>query len=211
MTREEPLTFVSEGLRLEGRLSAPTAAARAAVLCHPHPQYGGSMDNNVIDALVASLARRAVATLRFNFRSVGRSEGRYGNSTGESADARCAVELLRERTAMDTVALAGYSFGAMVALQAGHDHRGVERLIAVAPPLSFFDLAFAAACRKPKLLLAGDRDSYCSADALHRAADSLQQPTAWTIIAGADHFFARCEDKVAEAVADFICGREPET
>ena len=107
------------------------------------------------------------------------------------------------------MALAGYSFGAMVALQAGHDDPGVERLIAVAPPLSFFDVAFAASCRKPKLLLAGDRDSYCSADALRRAAESLPQPIAWTIIAGADHFFVRHEEKVGETVADFVCGREP--
>jgi alpha/beta superfamily hydrolase len=210
MTREEPVTFIAEGLRLEGRLAAPEKATLAAVLCHPHPQYGGSMDNNVIDALAAALERRGVATLRFNFRGVGRSEGRYANGVGETADARAAVAFLRERTAAAAVALAGYSFGAMVALQAGHADPGVEGLAGIAPPLSFFDLGFAASCRKPKLLLAGDRDSYCSADALRRAAESLPQPIAWTIVAGADHFFVGHEKKVAETVADFVCGLAPE-
>jgi alpha/beta superfamily hydrolase len=210
MAREEPVTFVVEGLRLEGRLAAAEKATRAAVLCHPHPQYGGSMDNNVIDALVASLGRRDVATLRFNVRGVGRSEGRYANGIGETADARAAVAFLRERTGADRVALAGYSFGAMIALQAGYDDPDVARLIGVAPPLSFFDLAFAASCRKPKLLLAGDRDSYCSIDALRSAAELLPQPIAWTIVDGADHFFVRHEEEVAETVAEFVCAPEPE-
>jgi alpha/beta superfamily hydrolase len=203
MTREEPVSFVSQGLHLEGRLAAPNAATRAAVLCHPHPQYGGSMDNNVIDGLVSALGERGVATLRFNFRGVGDSEGEYSNGIGEGADARAAVEFLRQRTGQDRVALAGYSFGAMVALQAGRNDLNVDRLIAVAPPLSFLDLSFLDGCRTPILLLAGDRDAYCPIETFRRTAESL--PAAWKCIGGADHFFAGHEDEVGKLVADFVC------
>jgi alpha/beta superfamily hydrolase len=107
------------------------------------------------------------------------------------------------------VTLAGYSFGAMVALQVGGDEPGIDRLIAVAPPLGFFDLGFLQACRKPKLLVTGDRDPYCPVETFRRSASSLSDPTACAIVAGADHFFAGHEREVAEAVASFVCDPGP--
>jgi alpha/beta superfamily hydrolase len=230
MAHEEPVEFDCEGLRLEGRLSLPrgtpslalprfagegTAAsfagegtARGVVVCHPHPQYGGSMDNNVVDALVDHLQAAGAAALRFNFRGVGRSQGAYGNLVGECADARAAVALLRRRTGLRTVTLAGYSFGAMVALRVGHEDPGVDRLVAVAPPLAFFELDFLSACRKPILLVAGTRDSYCPAEAFRRAAESLPEAARAETVAGADHFFGGFEDAVGEAAVRFVYGTE---
>jgi alpha/beta superfamily hydrolase len=91
----EPVRFPSGALWLEGRLSIPAGATRAAVVCHPHPQYGGDMDNSVVVATAAALGRRGIATLRFNFRGVGQSEGSYGEGVAELGDARAAVERLR--------------------------------------------------------------------------------------------------------------------
>lgn len=207
---EERAGFVANGLRLEGRLSVPEGATRAAVLCHPHPQYGGSMDNNVIDGLVRRLAAAAIATLRFNFRGVGASEGAYGNLAGECEDARAAVAWMRERTGLGALALVGYSFGAIVALRAGHDDPRVDRLVAVAPPLSMFAIDFLASCAKPKLLLVGDRDQFCSSRDFERAVESMERPVASHQLAGTGHFFGGVEDEVGSVVAEFIAGDDRE-
>src|SRR5207249_1044048 len=106
---EQRVRFPSGAASLEGRLSIPAAAARAAVVCHPHPQYGGEMDNSIVIATAGALRRRGIATLRFNFRGVGRSEGRYGQGIGELEDAIAAVERLRDELPNVTIALGGYS------------------------------------------------------------------------------------------------------
>src|SRR5262245_33345980 len=122
---EEPVVFPSGALSLEGRLSIPAAATDAAVVCNPNQRYGGEMDNSIVAATAGALRRRGIATLRFNFRGVGRSEGRYGEGVGELEDARAAVGRLRAELPNVSIALGGYSFGAMVALLAGHDEAGV--------------------------------------------------------------------------------------
>lgn len=207
MQGEERLTFESEGLRLVGMLAIPSAASTAVVVCHPHPQYGGSMDNNVVCAVALHLQNAGIATLRFNFRGVDGSEGGYGNLVGEAADARAAVGFLAARSGIHEVALAGYSFGAMIALRVGRDHPTVDRLIGVAPPLAFFDLDFLADCRKPKLLLAGDQDEYCSRDAFQRAVRALRPPMTVHLLPGADHFFWGFEEQIGEQVVQFMRGR----
>jgi len=164
------------------------------------------MDNNVIDGLVSRLAAASIATLRFNFRGVGASEGSYGNLIGECEDARAAAAWLRERTGVGKVALAGYSFGAMVALHAGHDDPDVERLVAVAPPLSMFGVDFLAGCAKPKLFLIGDRDQFCSPRDFERIVQSLPESTTSRLLVGTGHFFGGVEDEVGRLVAEFLAG-----
>src|SRR5262245_47291491 len=121
MSTEERVIIRTHDLRLEGMLAVSSGAIAAVVICHPHPQYGGDMDNSIVRLVADHLQQAGVATLRFNFRGVGDSEGRYGAGVGEADDARAAVALLRERARVSQVTLAGYSFGAMVALRAGHD------------------------------------------------------------------------------------------
>jgi hypothetical protein len=203
-TNEENVRFPVADFLLEGRLAHPAGAPRAVVVCHPHPQYGGTMDNNVVEAVSNRLQGDRFATLRFNFRGVGGSEGSYGNLVGECDDARAAVRFIRERTGFDAVTLAGYSFGAIVALQAGYDDVSVERLIAIAPPLAMFGVGFLRACDKPKLLLVGERDPYCSLDVFDRAVATLAEPTTSVRLAGADHFFFGREDELAGHVARFV-------
>jgi alpha/beta superfamily hydrolase len=201
---ETPVTFNSSELKLEGWLAAPRGASHAVVICHPHPQYGGDMDNNVVVAVATRLQRSGIATLRFNFRGTGASQGSYDHGVGEGDDARSATELLRQRTGLATVTLAGYSFGAIIALKAGHDHAGVDRLVAVAPPATMFDLSFLDGCPKPKLLILGDRDQYCPYPALAQATTAMIGETQLEKVRGADHFFAGFEDRVSDSVLRFL-------
>ena len=207
MTRveEEAVRFDVDGLTLEGRLALPPAPQRAVVLCHPHPQYGGTMDNNVILALADRLVDAGAATLRFNFRGVGASEGRYGGGKGEANDAKAAVACLRQRLAAAEITLVGYSFGAIVALLAGHDD-DVARLVAVAPPVTMFDTTFLNGCTKPKLFVIGERDQYCPIAALQERMADFTGPKRLVRVEHADHFFFGHEQEVARAAVDFIGG-----
>ena len=197
----EETTFASGALRLEARFEPLAGASRAAVVCHPHPLYGGSMDNSVVYALAAACRDSGCATLRFNFRGVGASDGGYGEVRGECDDARAAIAFVRERTGGLPVVLAGYSFGAMVALLVGADHGTVSRVIAVAPPLAMGEVP---APSVPTLALAGDRDSYCPPAALAAFASTLPAGSTSRVLAGADHFFGGHEPAIAAAVREVL-------
>ena len=200
------LTFPSGTLTLEGELTPTPGATRGAVICHPHPQYGGDMDNPVVRAVESGLQRAGYATLRFNFRGTGRSTGTYDNGIGEADDARAAVACLIERSGIAAVTLAGYSFGAMVTVQAAPHIGAVERLIAVAPPLAFMTLDALRDCTKPKLFLVGDGDQYCGVHSLTQQLATLAEPHAHDILPGADHFFFGYEEAIADAVHGFVAG-----
>ena len=200
---DEPVRFACGALTLEGRAVLPPGAPRAAIICHPHPQYGGDMDNSVVTAATQALAERGFATLRFNFRGVGESEGSYAGGRGEIDDARAAVAWLRERTPQAPLCLGGYSFGSIVALLAGHDSAEVERLFAIALPVSMFDAAPIVDSRKAKLFVAGDRDPYCSWTVLEPLVARLAGENQLVRLAGADHFLFGHEGEVAEAVTRF--------
>ncbi|MGE3919076.1 MAG: alpha/beta hydrolase, partial [Hyphomicrobiaceae bacterium] len=125
---EEPVTFPVGSISLEGLISVPPKAAIAAVVCHPHPLRGGEMRNNVVTALVEWLGRAGIATLRFNFRGVGRSGGVHDDGTGEVDDVRGALDCLLARGPFETVVVAGYSFGSIVGLMAGAEDARVDKL-----------------------------------------------------------------------------------
>jgi alpha/beta superfamily hydrolase len=201
---EEPVRIRSGPLSLEGRIALPPAATRAAIVCHPHPQYGGDMDNGVVVDTVRALGARGVATVRFNFRGVGESDGSYSGTFAEVEDARAAAAFVREQLPDASVALGGYSFGAMVALAAGHDHPDVERLFAIALPATMFDTSAIVPSTKPKLFMIGDRDQYCPYAALESLVASLAGENRLVKLAGADHFLAGFGVAVGDAVAEFV-------
>lgn len=202
----EKLVLAGPAGPLEALCEVPDgyAGRDCAVVCHPHPLYGGTMHNKVVHSTARALQERGFATLRFNFRGVGASTGRYDNGQGEARDARAAVDLLRKRLTDGAIALVGYSFGAIVALLAGHDHAAVSRLAAIAPPVSMFDVGFLRGCRKPTLFIVGDDDQYCSRGALERSVGDLAGSAAVRQVPGADHFFFGHETTVAEAVTHFV-------
>src|SRR5262249_28427158 len=127
---EEHVTFPASEITLEGLFWAPPQTpAVGVVLCHPHPLYGGEMHNNIVSALADTLQQAGMATLRFNFRGVGRSGGEHGGGEAEVEDVKAAVTYLLSRQTVPTVVVAGYSFGSMVGLRAGAADPRVHKLI----------------------------------------------------------------------------------
>jgi alpha/beta superfamily hydrolase len=198
------ITFASGSLRLEGMFTPGDDGV--AVLCHPHPLYGGNMHNNVVAALDEGFRRCGYATLRFNFRGVGASEGGYEGGAGEGEDVRAAAAEALRLSGAKQLTLAGYSFGAMMVVQVGPTLAEVDRLVIVAPPLSFGGLGPLARSTQDKLILAGDRDGYCSVPALESAMSGVAEPKQHRILAGADHFFAGYESAISDAVE--VWGRQ---
>jgi alpha/beta superfamily hydrolase len=190
--QEESVNIPSGQLKLEGLIAKPTgvASARGAVVCHPHPLYGGSMHNNVVEAILAALWKRDFATLRFNFRGVGASEGEHSGGLGEADDAKAALQFLLSQAgvAKDAAVMAGYSFGAAIAMRVGAELENVATIAAVALPVGMSDFSFTAKSGKKIVLIAGDRDSYCPRPAITKLAENCGAQL--RIVEGADHFFA---------------------
>jgi uncharacterized protein len=198
---ESRITFPCGDLTLEGLLKLPDGggAPGAAVVCHPHPMYGGSMDNNVVEAVLEALWQRQLATLRFNFRGVGESEGEYDGGEGELDDVRAAVALVAAKAGLKSVMLAGYSFGASVSLRAGLTDPAVDRLVLVALPVALMT-GPSDSSSKPVLLVSGDRDSYSPLEPLRTLASNLGSRARLEILAGADHFFGGYEARLSALI-----------
>jgi alpha/beta superfamily hydrolase len=179
------------GVVLEGVLAMPPETPAGVVVCHPHPLYGGDMDNPVVLAAAAACLEAGLATLRFNFRGVGGSGGAWDDGRGEQDDVRAALAWLRERLAPRSwLALAGYSFGAaMAAAVAGAGER-LAGLALIAPPLAVraWQPRTPSGLDGPWLIVAGSADTYCPAEALAVLGSALPAATV-TVIDGADHFF----------------------
>jgi uncharacterized protein len=205
--KEERVVFTSGELRLEGLLAEPAAGrdASAALVCHPHPLYGGSMHNNVVEAIVAALHQHGFLTLRFNFRGVGASEGAHDAGRGEVNDALAALSFVSHRSTapLRGATLAGYSFGARVALLAASRASEIERLILVALPLAADEATFEGLSNKRTLLIAGDRDPFCPEAKLIEIGRRLEGCET-RIIRGADHFFAGREGELADAIGAWL-------
>ncbi|MCW5889550.1 MAG: alpha/beta fold hydrolase [bacterium] len=187
--------------RLDARLAIPAGATTGAVVCHPHPEYGGTMDGSVVVAVARALAAAGVATLRFDFGGVGESEGRYDDGVAEVDDVLAAVAALGDALPADVpLAVAGYSFGALVGTRAATRAARVAHVVAIAPPASLAAWDFAGGLRAPLTIVVGDCDTYCPPDA-RRALEAAAGGGARTVVlAGADHFFAGREREVAAAV-----------
>jgi alpha/beta superfamily hydrolase len=200
---ELPTTFRSGELTLEGLLANPGGEAPAAVVCHPHPMYGGSMFNNVVDAILAAMWQLGYATLRFNFRGVGASEGEHDGGRGEADDAAAAMAYLLSQPGVrkQGAVMAGYSFGAMVAVDAGYENAGVARIVAVALPLSMTQPRVPDGASKPLLLVSGDRDSYSPVAGLTSLREKIGNSAQLEIIKGADHFFGGSEAELSRVIA----------
>jgi len=205
--KEQQVTFRSHDLTLEG-LYAPQPAGvapKGAVVCHPHPQYGGSMYNNVVEAALEALWGRGFTTLRFNFRGVGQSEGGYGGGEGEAADAAAAVSFLRGQPGLQgaPMVLAGYSFGAASAWGAAPQAGALQALVLIAAPLRMMDTASVPAVGNI-LLIGGSQDSFCPGKELEGLCARLGQGASFRVVEGADHFFGGYEDEVTAALSEML-------
>jgi len=190
--------------RLEAR-HQPGAGKRSVVICHPHSRYGGNLDNNVVLTARDALAELGFGTLRFNFRGVGQSGGRYADGLGEAEDLGPVFAALVKREP-GTVHLAAYSFGAWVALRATTDRVvSPATLMLFSPPVDFmpFDGLRLPDC--PCLVVVGDRDGFCALDSLEGWLRSQDQ-TALTrvVLPGVDHFYGGPQPGLTRAITEFV-------
>lgn len=205
--QEEPLTFSSGNLTLEAMIARPTSTlARGGVVCHPHPQYGGSMFNNVVESALEAMWRLNWATLRFNFRGVGQSQGEHSGGSGEAADAVAAVQFIAGELGLNTqrIVLAGYSFGAMTAINAASSLRDLAALILIALPLRMADADGLKQLNVPVVLAGGDSDNYCPRVQLQALYDALGSRAQMKIINGADHFFGGYEAELTDGLETML-------
>jgi alpha/beta superfamily hydrolase len=203
-TSARPITFTSEDLTLEGILHEPASTPfPAAIVCHPHPLYGGDMNNNVVVAVCQALAATGIASLRFNFRGVGRSEGNYGDGVGERTDVAAALAYLRQlaQVQQDSIGIVGYSFGATVALSAADER--VAAVAAISTPSLGQGLPDVA-IHCPTLLISGDRDEFAPPASQGPLADAIGPQCQVTVVPGTDHFWWGREKDLAGAVAQFF-------
>ena len=206
--KETRVRFPSGSLILEGVLGIPegTGPFPAVIVCHPHPLYGGSMDNNVVCGLSEAFTRASLASFRFNFRGVGGSQGEFSHGIGEQADVEAALSFVSLAIGVDSdrIGLAGYSAGAGFALSVGFNDNRIKALAAVSPPIPMFDFDFLKSCLKPKLLISGSRDDLIPINQLLEFCQSLPEPKECESIEGADHFWWGYESILTVKVTAFF-------
>lgn len=178
---------------LEASVDLPDAAqARpgTAIVCHPHPLHGGSMHNKVVVMVERSLRELGLATVRFNFRGVGASEGEYDEGRGETLDLLAVAEWVQRERPDDALWLAGFSFGSYVALLAAR-HLPVKQMISIAPPLGRWDFSAALPPPCPWLVVQGEDDDVVEPQAVYDWIDSLPEKPTLVRMPETGHFFHR--------------------
>ena len=175
----------------------------AAVVCHPHPQHGGTMHNKVAHTLARSFVRSGFAVLRFNFRGTEGSEGQYDEGVGELDDALAAMQWISDQQPDVPLWLAGFSFGAAIAVRAAVAHP-VDGLISVAPAIYRFAGNLEAQPECPWLIIQGDEDELVEVDETVEWVDSLAPGPELLVLSGAEHFFHGRLNDLREAVTEFV-------
>ena len=202
--------------RLEGRFyPAKERGAPIAILLHPHPQHGGSMNNKVVYQLYQTFVNRGFATLRFNFRGVGRSQGTYDRGEGELSDAASALDWLQSLHAEARQCwIAGFSFGAWIGMQLLMRRPEISGFISVAPPANMYDFSFLAPCPASGLIVHGDRDEIVPPqsieDMIAKVAKQRDVVIDRHLIEGADHFFGSHLEELDQAVVAYLDRRMKE-
>jgi len=204
MAASESVIFQGPAGQLQGLLDAPPDVPHAiAVVCHPHPLQQGAMTNKVAYILARAFNDLGAASLRFNFRGVGKSAGSFDNGLGETADALAAVDWLSARYPGAPLWLGGFSFGAYVALRA-QSERPAKRLVTVAPAVERFDTAPIKLPVCPWLLIQGDADEVISPQAVFDWARNLPHPPSLAVLKGAGHFFHGRLNELRQTVIEYF-------
>ena len=192
--------------RLEALLEEPEGGAprEAGLVCHPHPLYGGTMHNKIVQRLARALRRAGFVVLRFNYRGVGLSQGAYDGGPGETADARAALGWLRARYPGLPYSLVGFSFGARVILRLGCSLEDPARLIAAGYPTRTPPLDGLERCATPKVFVQSTADQYGPKEELEPLVARLPEPKKLIWIPASDHFFGGALDRLEETVYDLV-------
>jgi alpha/beta superfamily hydrolase len=203
---EEELSFRTEdGLTIEALASVPENARRVAVLCHPHPLYGGTMHNAIVVIVAKRLLERgqgSVGWVRLNYRGVGKSQGQYGSGKAESLDVCAAFAEARRRVPGAKLSLVGYSFGAGVGYRAAVLDGAIDNVSLVAPSPRMMQGEHLGEFKNPVEIVAASRDPFCTPEETTAIAQRLGASI--RMVEGADHYFVRFRREVAGLVVSFI-------
>lgn len=201
-------------LAADGAQSAPPLAA---VVCHPHPLFGGTMHNKVVYQAAKTIHRFGLPVARFNFRGVGRSQGTHDNGQGETGDTLAVMDFVAAKYPGVPLLVAGFSFGSWVGSRAGCGDSRVKELICLGLPVNSQDprdLSYLESCDKPKLFVTGEFDRFGPPAQLRALVENLppaaQQGTRVKIVRGGDHFFVGHLDEVDRAISEWLVERHPE-
>jgi alpha/beta superfamily hydrolase len=200
------LRIAGPSVELEAVLRVPdTEPLRAgAVLCHPHPVYGGTMDNRVVFRSGKAAMAAGLAALRFNFRGVGSSTGVFDNGAGETEDVRAATDYLAHKYPGLPLALIGFSFGAWVGLQVACQDPRIHAIVGLGLPLNSYDFEFLVDNSKPSLFVSGSNDKFCPREKMEGLAGRLPPSSTVRWIEGADHFFTNELEELQLIITDFL-------
>ncbi|MEQ9663235.1 MAG: alpha/beta hydrolase [Parasphingopyxis sp.] len=196
--------------RLEGRFAPPLRPrAPVAMILHPHPQGGGTMNNAIVQQLYKTFVNRGFATLRFNFRGVGKSQGEFDNGIGELSDAASALDWVQSfHPEAETTWVAGFSFGALIGMQLLMRRPEIRGFISIAPPASMYDFSFLAPCPASGVIIQGDSDEVSLPSGTQKLVDKLRTQKHITIqhdvIPGANHFFQNEMSELMTSVDDYL-------
>jgi alpha/beta superfamily hydrolase len=196
--------------RLEGRYHhAPGPGAPLALILHPHPLHGGTMNNKVVFDVFHMLARRGFSVLRFNFRGVGRSQETFDHGQGELRDAAAALDWMQQHNVNSSACwVAGFSFGAWIGMQLLMRRPEVAGFISLALPANMYDFSFLAPCPSSGLIVHGEKDALVPTDSVERLVQKLHQQRGIKIdlevVPGADHFFNGCQEHLETVIEGYL-------
>jgi alpha/beta superfamily hydrolase len=199
-----------------GRLEAilwtparPDSPLLAAVICHPHPLFGGSMHNKVVYNAAKTMDALGIPVLRFNFRGAGLSAGEHDKGRGEQGDAQAALDYLAAQFPGIPLLLAGFSFGSVVGLRVGCRDARVSELIGIGVPVNSSDFSFLVDCPKPKLFVHGANDKFGARKKVEDVVAALTGENQLVVVEDADHFFVGHLDEFNAAIANWLAERHP--
>ena len=204
------VVFPGPAGRLEGRYShSKTPNAPLALILHPSPEHGGTMNNRINYNLFQTYVARGFSTLRFNFRGVGRSQGMFDRGEGELSDAASALDWMQELNPnAPYVWVAGFSFGAWIGMQLLMRRPEIKGLVSIAPPANLYDFSFLAPCPTSGLILHGQRDDVVPAEPVEKFVEKLHQQKGmdvdYRIVEGANHFLHGYTDVMMRNVHDHM-------
>jgi uncharacterized protein len=199
--------------KLEAILWTPLREGKrtcAAVVCHPHPLFGGTLHNKVVYQAAKSLDALGIPVLRFNFRGAGLSAGQHDRGSGERGDVQAAIDFLAGEYSGASLLVGGFSFGSWVALRAGCADSRVHELIGIGIPVNNSDFTYLENCDKPKLIVQGTNDEHGAWEKVETVVAQMAGDTRLSFVQDADHFFAGKLDQLDRAITAWLAERHPE-
>lgn len=190
-----------EALFASPQAQSPTAIA---VICHPHPQQEGTMHNKVVTTLHKAFEQCGVATLRFNYRGVGKSEGSFDNAVGECDDLRAMIAWAQQQHPGLPLYLAGFSFGAYIAARVANDDQVAQRLVTIAPAVDHYSFDHLTQIQCPWLVIHGDEDDVATFETVETWAQRPPSPLDFKVMKGTGHFFHRRLVELRELIIDWV-------